>query len=88
MDGVQVLGLIAGAFTSTSTFPQIIKTWKTKDARDISLVMFSILLVGVILWTFYGIKKNDLPIIITNALAVALNGTMLFFKFKYGKKGK
>jgi MtN3 and saliva related transmembrane protein len=86
MDWVQVLGLVAGCFTSTSTFPQIIKTWKTKDATDISVGMFSVLLAGVILWTFYGVKKNDLPIIVTNALATVLNATMLFFKFRYGMK--
>lgn len=88
MNWEQVLGLVAGAFTSTSTFPQIIKTYKIKDAGDVSLKMFSILLVGVTLWTIYGIMKSDVPIIATNVLAVILNGTMLFFRFKYGKKDK
>ena len=87
MDWVQVLGLVAGGCTSTSTFPQIIKTWRSKDATDISTGMFSVLLVGVSLWTVYGVQKDDIPIIVTNALAIVLNGTMLFFKLKYGKRG-
>ena len=86
MDWVQLLGLVAGACTSTSTFPQIIKTYRTKDARDISIGMFSILLAGVSLWVLYGIEKSDVPIIATNVLAVILNATMLVFRFRYGKK--
>lgn len=86
MDWVQMLGLVAGGLTSTSTFPQILKTWRTKDATDISIGMFSVLTAGVILWTIYGIQKNDVPIIATNALAIVLNCTMLFFKLRYGKK--
>ena len=86
MDWEQVLGLVAGCFTSSSTFPQIIKTYKKKDASDISVVMFSVLLIGVILWTLYGIKKSDVPIIATNALAIVLNSIMIFFKLRYGKK--
>jgi MtN3 and saliva related transmembrane protein len=86
MDWIQILGLTAGCLTSTATLPQLIKTYKTKDARDISLKMFSILVVGIILWVVYGFFKSDIPIIVTNTLAVILNIIMLVFKFKYGKK--
>lgn len=86
MDWTQVLGLTAGCLTSSSTFPQILKTWKTKDARDVSVGMFSVLLCGVILWVLYGIKKSDVPIVATNSLAILLNSIMLFFKLRYGKK--
>lgn len=86
MDGEQILGLTAGLLTSSSTFPQILKTWRTKNADDISPFMFSILLIGVILWVIYGIKRSDLPIIVTNSLAVILNAIMLVFKFRYGMK--
>lgn len=86
VDWVQMLGLVAGAFTSTSTFPQLLKTWRTKDATDVSAGMFSVLTIGVILWTIYGIQKNDVPIIATNSLAIILNCTMIIFKLRYGKK--
>jgi MtN3 and saliva related transmembrane protein len=86
MDWEQVLGLAAGCCTSSSTFPQIIKTYKTRDASDISVVMFSVLLLGVTLWTIYGIQKSDVPIIVTNSLSIVLNAIMLFFKLRYGKK--
>jgi MtN3 and saliva related transmembrane protein len=88
MDLTEITGIAAGCLTSTSTFPQLIKTWKTKDARDISVVMFSVLLAGLILWTVYGVMRSDLPIIATNLLASVLNCIMLYFKYRFGKSEK
>ncbi len=38
------------------------------------------------MWLTYGIIKSDLPIIITNALALTFHGMMLNFKIKYKNK--
>ncbi len=83
MDMIQVLGLVAGACTSTAAVPQLIKTWKTKEVGDVSLKMFLLYVVGMSMWLTYGIIKSDLPIIITNALALTFHGMMLYFKIKY-----
>ena len=69
MNWTQVIGLAAGVCTSTSLVPQVIKTIKEKKAEDVSLVMLLVLATGIILWIVYGIKKNDFPIIATNAFS-------------------
>jgi MtN3 and saliva related transmembrane protein len=83
MELVTIIGLIAGSLTTISFLPQVIKTWRSKSARDISLSMFLSFCMGVFLWIIYGILLGELPIIIANFITLILAGTILFFKFKY-----
>ncbi|WP_295767192.1 SemiSWEET transporter [uncultured Mucilaginibacter sp.] len=85
MDVLEILGLVAGICTSTASLPQIISTIKTKKASEVSPFMFIVLLAGNVLWTWYGLQKNDLPIIATNVLAVILDLVMLYLRFRYRK---
>jgi MtN3 and saliva related transmembrane protein len=78
-----ILGLIAGALTSISFLPQVIKTWRSGSARDLSLSMFGIFSLGVTLWLIYGLKVNSIPIIAANALTLALCLVILYFKLKF-----
>jgi len=80
---VKVLGLVAGACTSLAILPQVITTFKTKKASDVSIFMFIVMLTGNILWVVYGVFKSDIAIIITNLVTIILNITMLIFKVKY-----
>lgn len=81
----KIIGIVAGCFTAFATLPQIIKTWRSKDASDISVFMFSVLLAGLILWIIYGFMRSDMPIILTNVVAAILNATMIILKIRYGK---
>ena len=83
MDMIQILGLVAGACTSLAAVPQLIKTWKTKEVGEVSLKMFLLYVVGMSMWLAYGIIRSDVPIIVTNAIALTFNAMMLFFKLKY-----
>ncbi|HDP79881.1 MAG TPA: hypothetical protein ENN21_03455 [Spirochaetes bacterium] len=78
-----VLGMLAGTFTTAAFIPQVIKTWKTKSTRDISLVMFLIFCTGLLLWLAYGIILGSWPIIIANAAVFVLAATILVFKIRY-----
>jgi MtN3 and saliva related transmembrane protein len=86
MNWTQVIGIAAGICTSTSLIPQVVKTIKEKKAEDISLVVFLVLGTGVILWIVYGIKKNDPPIIATNAFSLLVNIIMIILGIKYKKQ--
>tara|TARA_R110000868_G_scaffold21640_4_gene89719 strand:- start:7654 stop:7908 length:255 start_codon:yes stop_codon:yes gene_type:complete len=83
MDFKEVIGLLAGIFTTIAAIPQIIKAWRTKEVKDVSPWMFVVLIFGVGLWTVYGIILHDYPIILTNGLSTFLNGLMLALIFKY-----
>ncbi|MCP9198869.1 SemiSWEET transporter [Gramella sp. GC03-9] len=81
----QILGLVAGICTTIAVIPQIHRSYKTKKVNDVSPGMFSILLLGVLLWVVYGFTQNDLPIIATNGISLGLNSFMLYLMLKYGK---
>ena len=79
------LGLIAGGLISISLIPQLIRVFKLKSAREISLLFTALLLGGVILWLAYGLYFSLLPVILWNAVSIALVGTLLGAKLKYGR---
>ena len=80
---VDILGYSAGAITSLTFLPQVIKTWKEKSAKDISLLMFVIAAVNEVMWIAYGALLNNWVIILTNAIVLAMSLTMIYLKFRY-----
>ena len=87
MNTTQWIGIAAGVLTASSLLPQLIKTIKEKKAEEISIGMLLILMAGIGLWIFYGIKRDDLPIMVTNAFSLLLNISMLFLRIKYNRSG-
>jgi MtN3 and saliva related transmembrane protein len=83
MDTVKILGYVAGTVSTLVFIPQVIKTWKTKSTKDISLLMFLFATLSVILWLAYGILIKDGSIIYTNSTILILSCIMLYLKFKY-----
>ncbi|MBL7861537.1 MAG: SemiSWEET family sugar transporter [Cyclobacteriaceae bacterium] len=83
MNEVQLLGLVAGSCTTIAFLPQVIKTWKSGSAKDLSLGMFSFFCFGVLLWLIYGIMVGDIPVIVANLLTLILASSLLFFKLKF-----
>lgn len=85
MTSIQLLGMAAGSISAITFVPQVIKTWKTKSAEDISLLMFTFATISVIMWLAYGIILRDIPIIYTNSLVLVCSLVMLYFKFRFRK---
>jgi len=83
MTGVDILGYSAGAITSLTFLPQVIKTWKEKSAKDISLMMFVIAAINEVMWIVYGVLLNNWVIILTNVIVLVMSLTMIFFKLRY-----
>jgi len=83
VDYVTIIGFIAATLTTSAFLPQVIKTWKTRSTRDISLGMFSALGIGILLWFTYGMLINSLPIIFANIFSFISVAIILFFKLKY-----
>jgi MtN3 and saliva related transmembrane protein len=83
MNHVQILGLVAGSLTTAAFLPQVIKTWKSRSAKDLSLGMFSLFCLGVALWLIYGIIVRDIPVIAANLVTLMLAATLLVFKLRF-----
>jgi len=80
------LGLVAGTLTTIAFVPQVIKTWRTRSGRDISLGMFLLFSAGVALWLAYGLTIASRPVIIANALTLMLAITVLGLKLYYAHR--
>jgi MtN3 and saliva related transmembrane protein len=84
MDTAQWVGLVAGLLTTFAFVPQVLKIWRTKSAKDISLRTYLALTAGVVLWLVYGILKQELPIVLWNAVTLVLASAILAMKLRFG----
>ncbi|MFH1423582.1 MAG: SemiSWEET transporter [Candidatus Nealsonbacteria bacterium] len=83
MDYLTVLGLVAATLTSAAGLPQVIKSWKNKSTKDLSLIMIVQFLMGISLWTIYGLFKKDAAILFAQAVAYVFYFSLLILKIKY-----
>jgi MtN3 and saliva related transmembrane protein len=78
-----LIGYAAAALTTASFVPQALHTFQTKDVRGISLGMYSAFTLGVALWLVYGVLLSAWPIVIANAVTLALAASILVMKLRY-----
>jgi len=79
---IDLLGAAAGLLTTASFVPQVLKTLRTRQTRDISLTMWLAFCAGVLLWTVYGFLIEAWPVVITNIPTLVLAGTILVIKLR------
>jgi MtN3 and saliva related transmembrane protein len=79
----ELIGFAAAILTTASFVPQALHTFQTKDVRGISLGMYSAFTLGVALWLAYGLLLNAWPIVIANAITLALAASILVMKLRY-----
>ncbi len=78
------LGYAAAVLTTASFIPQAVMTIRSRDTHGISLGMYVIFTIGVAFWLAYGIAIDSLPMILANTVTLALAGTILALKLRYG----
>ena len=86
MQTEQLVGIIAGICTGVSLLPQLIKIIKEKKADGVSYGMLVILVVGLAGWVYYGLLREDYPIIITNAFSFLVNTFIIVLSIRYKSK--
>ena len=84
MKWITVMGFIAATCTTAAFLPQVIKTIRIRETRDISLWMYLVFVTGVFLWFWYGVLIGDYPVAIANALTFILAVIILICKIKFG----
>lgn len=84
----EVIGLIAGFATSTAVIPQLVRTWRLKHARDLSIWQPIFLIFGMALWLAYGILQHDLPLIAANSFSIFCYALLLGMKIVYDRRVK
>lgn len=77
------LGLVAGTLTSIAAIPQLVKTLRTRHARDISVWQPLLLAIGIALWLAYGMLIRDLPLVLANIVPLICNIMLTILKLRY-----
>jgi MtN3 and saliva related transmembrane protein len=77
------VGLIAGTLTSIAAIPQVLKTLRTRHARDISILQPLLLAIGVALWLIYGMLIGDTPLMLANIVPLICNIMLTILKLRY-----
>lgn len=84
MDSIILIGLVAGALTTSSTIPQAIKILRARSAKDVSEWFFVLMSAGMLLWLVYGLARTDAAIVLWNAVSLGLCVMILALKRIYG----
>ncbi len=84
MTYIDILGYIAGILVVISLLPQVIKSWKTKSTKDISLWRYIIYVAGLILWIAYAVIIKNGPVAVMNSIGLILALSILYLKLKHG----
>jgi|KBSSwiStaDraftv2_1062776.scaffolds.fasta_scaffold3029235_1 MtN3 and saliva related transmembrane protein len=75
------LGLFAGACTTLSFLPQVIRTLRTRHAGDLSAAWLLIFTVGTAAWLTYGILRSDVAVAAANGVTFVLVMMLVVAKF-------
>jgi MtN3 and saliva related transmembrane protein len=86
MDDVfTLIGYMAGMLTTLAFLPQVLHTYKLKTVGDFSWKMLIAFNCGLVLWLVYGIYLHSWPMILANAITLALQVFIVTMKIRYGK---
>ena len=86
INAFEIIGYVATVLSSISFLPQVVKTWRTKSARDLSWQMLVIFMLGLVLWEIYGIWLESLPMVLVNLVLLASAGVILGCKIRYDRR--
>jgi len=85
---ITLIGLIAAFCTTGAFVPQVMRVWRLKSAKEISLVAFLAFSVGTFTWLIYGLLIQSVPVILANAATLALSLTMVAMKLNYDQSAR
>mgnify|MGYP001250332348 CR=1 FL=1 len=83
LTSTDIIGFCAAILTTLAFLPQLIRTWKTKCAKDVSIYTLLLFTIGVAIWIEYGFLAHSIPVIIANIVTCILNLWILVLKLYY-----
>lgn len=78
-----IFGYTATTLNVVMLVPQVYRTWKIKQTKDLSLTTLVMFLVACLMWVVYGTMKSAFPLVIANIIVGAMNVVLISFKVKY-----
>ena len=84
MEGVwiEILGTVGTVLSTISLMPQVVRTWRTRSAADISAVWLVVALAAMLVWIGYGSLINAPAVVLVNVLCSLQCAIILFVKLQ------
>ena len=82
----EIIGVLAAILTTSAFIPQAYKIYRYKVSDGVSLLMYTIMLIGVLTWLIYGILINSFAIIFANTITLILQLIIIYFRIRYRKR--
>ena len=86
MDSITMIGIAASVLTGMAQIPQLIKLAKEKNADDLSIGMYLLLIAGLGTWLWYSLLKEDWVLFASNAFSILINIFLVILIIKYKNK--
>ena len=77
-------GYVAAFCTAVAYVPQVVRIWRTRSTKDISLGMFLVMNFGLVCWLVYGVAIGSWPVILANGATMVMTVTILILKLRHG----
>jgi len=78
----EAIGLVAACLTTFSFLPQAVRIFRSRSARDVSLVMYLMMATGTVLWLTYGLLIGSASLIFANLTGLLMVGSVLVLKIQ------
>ncbi len=88
MEWTEIMGHFGALLSSITFIPQVVKTYKSKSAGDLSLNMLLIVITSTIVWLIYAFSLNLLPVIIANSIIFVLSGLLIYYKLTFKRQNQ
>ena len=86
IDSKEYIGLAAAFLTTVAFVPQIIKIYRSKEAKDVSFITFTMFGLGVLLWDVYGWSIHSMSVVIANTITFILSIVIVIMKIIFSSK--
>lgn len=83
---ITVLGMTASILSTVSLLPQVMRTWRSRSAGDISALWLVVALASMMLWISYGALLGAQAVVWANVLTAVQAGFILAIKLTEGRK--
>jgi MtN3 and saliva related transmembrane protein len=75
-----ILGYLAAILTTCAFVPQVVKTWRTRSAHDLSIWWLLLFITGVGCWLAYSVRLGVMPMMLGNGVTLSLALVLLVLK--------
>lgn len=83
---LQIIVTVMGIVMSLGYYPQAWRIYKSKSAKDISLLTYTIFALGTTTWLLYGLYLGDMVIILSFLMGVIGSFLVLSLAIYYRKR--